>query len=84
MIPSIADDGISVLDESFPHVVEKMIFYWGEPEFYDYTSELLCSDRPFRTGFPFSAVLEINAVIEEHKKRFPDLKYHTDIWVGSK
>ena len=81
-IPEVKDKlgtSSSVLDAKHGHVSKLMTTFWGRPEFYEYTEDLLLyspsSDRPNRDGFQDDAVSEILLVINLHNALFPrDLK----------
>lgn len=81
MLPAIGEQTgyiDSIIDVDFPHIAEKIWLFWGEPECMSYLDELLnyshSKDRPSRQGFPFQAIVELNIVMEEHQRQFPNIR----------
>jgi hypothetical protein len=54
----------------FPHIQKKLNLYWGCKECRDFLGSLTMSDRPNRQGFPFDAVLAIDALIDLHDTEY--------------
>lgn len=75
LVPRLEED--NVLEEQFPHVVDNLILFWGEPEFLDQLERLLKysydPSRPNRSGFPFKAIQELEFILQEHIRMFPNI-----------
>lgn len=81
MIPAIGEQTgyvDSIIDEQFPHIAEKIWIMWGSEECMNYIENLVnyspTADRPERQGFPFQALIELNIILDEHQKQFPNIK----------
>jgi len=60
--------------EKFPHIQHKLRLYWGYKEGRDLLTSLTVTDRPDRQGFPFDAVMAIDALIDLHDSYYPKFK----------
>jgi len=68
-------DKDSLLDTSYPRVVEMIKLHWGHKEIYLYFNKLLAVDTDRnRQGFPLEVLHEIYKLQEIHEKVFPGLK----------
>ena len=68
-------DKDSLLDTSYPGVVEMIKLHWGHKEIYLYINKLLVVDTDRnRQGFPLEALHEIYKLQEIHEKVYPGLK----------
>ena len=47
------------LEESYPHLMERVVTLWGEPEVEDFLRKLIVDDRGSRQGFPFEVMSEL-------------------------
>ena len=76
LVPEIGET--SVIDENYPHIVEKLIFLWDSPECMQYLDELLgytyTSERPERRGFSLAALNELHLTQQTHHRLFPYVK----------
>ncbi len=45
--------------QRFPHILEKLVCLWGQPEANGYLDSLMVMDRPNRQGFPAEVATEI-------------------------
>ncbi len=68
-------DKESLLDKSYPRVVETIKLHWGYKEFYLCINKLLVVEKnQNRQGFPLEVLQEIYKLQEIHEKVFPGLK----------
>jgi len=47
------------LEESYPHLLSRIITLWGEPELVSFLHKLIVDDRGSRQGFPFEVMSEL-------------------------
>ncbi|MCE7913693.1 MAG: hypothetical protein DYH15_03215 [Nitrosomonas sp. PRO4] len=68
-------DSESLLDLSYPKVVEMIKLHWGYKELYTYVNKLLVVEKERnRRGFPLEVIQEIYTLLEIHEKIFPATK----------
>lgn len=68
-------DKESLLDKSYPRVVDTIQLHWGYKEFYLCINKLLVVEKDQnRQGFPLEVLQEIYKLQEIHEKIFPGLK----------
>lgn len=68
--------------ESFPHVVQKLQWFWGTEEIYKYFEQLMINDRgEARQGFPLSVVTALTELKLIHEQIVPS-PIAKDIWSG--
>jgi len=80
LIPEIGEErgsADSVIDHQFPHIAEKILWLWGEPECMEYLENLINwspdESRKDRQGFPFAVIIELNIIRRVHHERYPHL-----------
>jgi hypothetical protein len=67
--------------EKFPHIQNKLRLHWGYKAGRELLTSLTYSDRPNRQGFPFDAVLAIDALVDLHDAYYPKFKPLLDpVW----
>lgn len=71
---------------AFPHLGEKLAFFWGEPEFGVLMDELQQNWRnEHRTGFPADVLMALEGLASVHDSAFPKLaRKEKDLWNLSK
>lgn len=68
-------DKESLLDKSYPRVVDTIQLHWGYKEFYLCINKLLVVEKDQnRQGFPLDVLQEIYKLQEIHENVFPGLK----------
>jgi hypothetical protein len=67
------------LEESFPHVFNRILDVWGTAAAGAFFDELMLSSRPGRAGFPPDATAEIWALHRIYASQAP-VKEIDDIW----
>ena len=65
---------ISVLEEQFPHIVQKLQTFWGQEELQQYIQSLIMTERQDREGFPEEAARELLLLESVHQAAFPETK----------
>lgn len=70
-----------VVNESFPHIGNKIRVFWGYPEFVELMDDLQQNKRGEpRQGFPMEIARALNNLDSEHSLAFPGLIRKSDIW----
>ena len=78
LVPDLSE---SVLQRYYPHVAQNLVDFWGTSFFNDYIQQLSTTNRNDRSGFTFSALMEIQKVAEAHSARFPHYKKVFTAWL---
>jgi hypothetical protein len=78
LVPDLTE---SVLHRYYPHVAQNLVDFWGTSFFNDYIEQLSTTNRNDRSGFTFSALMEIQKVAEAHSTRFPHYKKIFTAWL---
>jgi hypothetical protein len=66
-------DEFKLINESFPHVGERIEVFWGSREFVEYTDRLFFDTRDgIRKGFPPYILSAISKLRNTHDRRFPE------------
>jgi len=57
------------LAQRFPHILHRLIAYWGAPEMEPYLESLLAPPQPGAKGFPTDAIFEVISIkpVQRHK-----------------
>lgn len=67
---------LSVLEEMFPHVIERLDLVWGDPDAFDEMfSDLILDKRGDRTGWPLDAWAELNFLQSVHHLAYGVAQY---------
>ena len=65
----------SAIDDTFPHIAEKIIALWGSGLCMDFLDELMhyhpTDDRPSREGFTLEVIQELSTIYAYHVKKHP-------------
>lgn len=68
-------DTESLIDKHHKNIAGKILLLWGYPEFYMLMERLLVVEKDrVRSGFSMDVILEFNALLEIHEKKFPKIK----------
>lgn len=59
-----------LLEQQFPHILKRIIAYWGKPEMDDYLNSLLAPPQAGAKGFPQEAIFEIVEIQAVHRAMF--------------
>ncbi|MBF0266116.1 MAG: hypothetical protein HQL46_12680 [Gammaproteobacteria bacterium] len=71
----------SCLEEKYPHVMGKIILFWGYKEFIPFCKKLLVLDKNRdRQGFEFDALQEILFLRTIHQNVFSEFEKKKEIW----
>ena len=66
---------VSVLEERFPHVIQRLVDSWNDPDYFDLVyADLTIDKRGGRTGWPMEAWLELVFLQEIHERVFSSRK----------
>lgn len=77
----MTDDGfISALEDQCPHLAERIVFFWGEPEFFAFMKGLLTTERDDREGFSLEILEELMFLEAVDDTLHP--RDHLPAWVG--
>lgn len=69
------------LKARFPHVLNKIAAAWGSAlAMTELMQELLMDHRGGRQGFPFDALVEVQALNDAHLSRYPSGPMPSDVW----
>jgi len=60
-----------LLEQRFPHILQRMIDYWDKPEMAAYLDRLLSPPPEGAEGFPQEAIFEIARIKAVHRAKFP-------------
>lgn len=76
------DENFRVIAQVFPHIGEKLKFFWGHPEFVPYIDSLQTDSRAgTRSGFPGAVLNALFALALKHEDEHPHLApKQVDIW----
>ena len=59
-----------LLEQRFPHILKRIIAYWGKPEMDDYLDSLMAPPQAGAKGFPQEAIFEIVEIQAVHRAMF--------------
>jgi hypothetical protein len=76
--PGVATD-ISLIQEQFPRVGEKISQLWGSAGLQEYLNKTIFDERGGRQGFPMPIVSALMRIYEYHSTLLPQVKV-TDAW----
>ena len=69
-------DKESILDKNYHRIAEQIKLLWGYDEFFKFVEKLILVEKERdRSGFPYEVVLELNALQDIHRKKFPNQGY---------
>lgn len=59
-----------LLEQRFPHILKRIIAYWGKPEMDGYLDSLMAPPQAGAKGFPQEAIFEIVEIQAVHRAMF--------------
>jgi hypothetical protein len=80
--PALSSDvapEISLIQERFPKIGEKIVQLWGTAGLQEYLSKTIFDERGGRQGFPMPIVTALMRIYEYHGTLIPQVKV-TDTW----
>ncbi len=77
-VPVAVLPDLSVIEESFPRVSEKISQLWGSAALQEYLNKTIFDERGGRQGFPLAIVSALMRIHDHHGKVIPGAK--TSIW----
>jgi len=70
-----------VLNQTFPHIGEKIKAYWGLASFVPYMEGLLHGTREgTRRGFQTDVMMALHHLAEQHKAAYPQYQVSDNFW----
>lgn len=70
LLPDDGEHYPHLLEQRFPHILQRMIACWDKPEMADYLDSLLAPPQAGAKGFPLEAIAEIAMIKAAHHARF--------------
>ena len=67
-LPSAVQPDVSMIQEQYPNIGEKIALRWGSAELQKYLNGLVFDERGDREGFPRPIAAAIMRLIKEHGK----------------
>jgi hypothetical protein len=78
-VPVSVAPEISLIQERFPKIGEKIAQLWGSAGLQEYLSKTIFDERGGRQGFPMPIVTALMRIYEYHSTLIPKTK-ETDTW----
>ncbi len=77
-VPAAVMPDLSVIEERFPKISEKISLLWGSIALQEYLNKTIFDERGGRQGFPLAIVSALMRIHEHHEKLIPGAK--ASVW----
>ena len=79
------NEDFKLVEESFPHIANKLELMWGNKECYDFLNNLFLDTRDGkRQGFPKPIASALHRISTLHDEQYPQYVKNGDIWINSR